>query len=149
MMPMKRLDILVVDDSLITVKKLSAMLEQLGHKVVKTAATGVQALDAYKACTPDLVTMDITMPDMDGIVATRLIRSRFPNAIIIMVTSHGQEKMVLDAIKAGAKGYLLKPFKADRLEELIKEIQVRYFPELKEIPEDNPLLDTTPLSTDN
>ncbi len=142
---MKSLNILVVDDSLITVKKLSSMLEQLGHKVVMTAATGVQALDAYKTCTPDLVTMDITMPDMDGIVATRLIRSRFPNAVILMVTSHGQEKMVLDAIKAGAKGYLLKPFKMDKLEQLIKETLDRYFPEGKDVLEIDQLNDSEPV----
>ena len=107
---MKKLNILVVDDSLITVKKLSAMLTAMGHQVVKIAVTGKEALEAYKECIPDLVTMDITMPDMDGIKSTRLIRSMFPGAIIVMVTSHGQEKMVLDALKAGAKGYLLKPF---------------------------------------
>lgn len=116
---MKYLQILVVDDSLITVKKLSSMLSLLGHKVIMTAASGKEALEAYKECKPDLVTMDITMPDMDGIEATKLIRERFPDANIIMVTSHGQEKMVLDALKAGAKGYLLKPFRLEKLKEVI------------------------------
>jgi two-component system chemotaxis response regulator CheY len=116
---MEPLKIMVVDDSLITIKKLSAMLSQLGHTVVRTAATGREALQTYAECEPDLVTMDITMPDMDGIEATRLIRDRFPNALIVMVTSHGQEKMVLDALQAGAKGYVLKPFRADKLEEVI------------------------------
>lgn len=117
---MTYLQVLVVDDSLITVKKLSSMLTALGHKVVRTAATGVEALAAYEAYKPDLVTMDITMPDMDGIEATQRIRARFPEALIIMVTSHGQEKMVLDALKAGAKGYVLKPFKEDKLREVIE-----------------------------
>ncbi|MBI1905017.1 MAG: response regulator [Rhodocyclales bacterium] len=116
---MESLKILVVDDSLITIKKLSAMLDQLGHTVVRTAGTGREALQAYAECAPDLVTMDITMPDMDGIEATRLIRDRFPQALIVMVTSHGQEKMVLDALQAGAKGYVLKPFRQDKLEEVI------------------------------
>lgn len=116
---MKYLQILVVDDSLITVKKLSSMLGLLGHKVIMTAASGKEALEAYGECKPDLVTMDITMPDMDGIEATKLIRERFPDANIIMVTSHGQEKMVLDALKAGAKGYLLKPFRLEKLKEVI------------------------------
>lgn len=117
---MKYLQVLVVDDSLITVKKISSMLTLLGHKVVMTAGTGREALTAYEACKPDLVTMDITMPDMDGIEATRLIRARDPDALIIMVTSHGQEKMVLDALKAGAKGYVLKPFQQDKLQEVIE-----------------------------
>lgn len=117
---MKYLQILVVDDSLITVKKLSSMLSLLGHKVIMTAGTGKEALAAYESCNPDMVTMDITMPDMDGIEATKLIRARFPNALIIMVTSHGQEKMVLEALKAGAKGYLLKPFQQDKLQEVIE-----------------------------
>ncbi len=117
---MTYLQILVVDDSLITVKKLSSMLTALGHKVVRTAATGVEALTAYEAYKPDLVTMDITMPDMDGIEATRRIREKFPDALIIMVTSHGQEKMVLDALKAGAKGYVLKPFREDKLKDVIE-----------------------------
>lgn len=130
---MKKLNILVVDDSLITVKKLSAMLTAMGHQVVKIAVTGKEALEAYKECIPDLVTMDITMPDMDGIKSTRLIRSMFPGAIIVMVTSHGQEKMVLDALKAGAKGYLLKPFKQDKLQELIDSIIQRFFSESDEV----------------
>ena len=130
---MKKLKILVVDDSLITVKKLAAMLTQMGHQVVRTAATGKEALEAYKECTPDLVTMDITMPDMDGIKSTRLIRSRFPEAVIVMVTSHGQEKMVLDALKAGAKGYLLKPFKQDKLQELVDSMIKRFYPQGEEI----------------
>lgn len=117
---MTYLQILVVDDSLITVKKLSGMLTALGHKVVRTAASGVEALAAYEAYKPDLVTMDITMPDMDGIEATRRIRAQHPDALIVMVTSHGQEKMVLDALKAGAKGYVLKPFRQDKLQEVIE-----------------------------
>lgn len=117
---MKYLQVLVVDDSLITVKKISSMLTLLGHKVVMTAGTGREALTAYAACKPDLVTMDVTMPDMDGIEATRLIRACDPDALIIMVTSHGQEKMVLDALKAGAKGYVLKPFQQDKLQEVIE-----------------------------
>lgn len=117
---MKSLQVLVVDDSLITVKKLAGMLSLLGHKVVMSAGTGKEALAAYESCRPDLVTMDITMPDMDGIEATRLIRARFPDALIIMITSHGQEKMVLDALKAGAKGYLIKPFRQEKMQEAIE-----------------------------
>ena len=116
---MHTFNILVVDDSLIIVKKLSTLLEKVGYRVVQTAATGRQAIAAYRACMPDVVTMDITMPDMDGIEATRAIISEFPDAKIIMITSHGQEMMVLDALKAGAKGYVLKPFQDFKVYEAI------------------------------
>lgn len=117
---MTYLQVLVVDDSPITVAKLSRMLQTLGHRVLRTASSGAEAVTAYETYKPDVVTMDITMPDMNGIEATRRIRARFPDAQIIMVTSHGQEKMVLEALKAGAKGYLLKPFNEDKLQKLLE-----------------------------
>lgn len=118
---MDSLSILIVDDSPIITRKLGMMLEQLGYKVVHTAVTGKEAIAAYKACRPDVVTMDITMPEMDGIEATRRIVREFPDAKIVMVTSHGQEKMVLDALKAGAKGYVLKPFQEHKVYEAIQK----------------------------
>jgi two-component system chemotaxis response regulator CheY len=120
-MTMNKLRILVVDDSPIIARKLSMMMEMLGYQVVKTADNGLAAIAAYRECRPDLVTMDITMPEMDGIEATRAIRREFPAANIIMVTSHGQEKMVLDALKAGAKGYVIKPFQQQRLVAVIEK----------------------------
>lgn len=118
---MDPLKILVVDDSPIIVRKLVVLLEELGHDVIRTAATGAEAIAAYEVCKPDMVTMDITMPDMDGIQATRHIMSQFPRAKIIMITSHGQEKMVLEALKAGARGYVLKPFQKDKIEDVIQK----------------------------
>jgi len=118
---MDSLKVLIVDDSPIISRKLTMMVELLGYKVVKTAATGTEAIAAYRACRPDVVTMDITMPDMDGIEATRRIMAEFPDAKIVMVTSHGQEKMVLDALKAGAKGYVLKPFDGNKVSEAIQK----------------------------
>lgn len=118
---MDSLNILVVDDSPIISRKLTMMLELLGYKVVKTAATGIEAISAYRQCRADVVTMDITMPEMDGIEATRRIIAEFPDAKIVMVTSHGQEKMVIDALKAGAKGYVLKPFDGQKLYEAIEK----------------------------
>ena len=118
---MDSLKVLIVDDSPIISRKLTMMVELLGYKVVKTAATGTEAITAYRACRPDVVTMDITMPDMDGIEATRRIMAEFPDAKIVMVTSHGQEKMVLDALKAGAKGYVLKPFDGNKVSEAIQK----------------------------
>ncbi len=118
---MESLKILVVDDSPIIVRKLILLLEELGHDVIHTAATGAEAIVAYKQCKPDMITMDITMPDMDGIQATRLIMQQHPHAKIIMITSHGQEKMVLEALKAGARGYVLKPFQKDKVQEVIQK----------------------------
>jgi two-component system chemotaxis response regulator CheY len=116
------LDILVVDDSPIIVKKLSVLLDGLGYRVIQTAANGKEAVAAYKMCKPDVVTMDVTMPEMDGIEATQAIMSEFPDAKIIMVTSHGQEAMVLNALKAGAKGYVLKPFHQQKVYETIQKV---------------------------
>lgn len=119
---MEPLRILVVDDSGIVVMKLKAILRDLGHDVVGVAKTGGEALDKYRELQPDLVTMDITMPDMDGIEATKRILAEAPEALIMVVTSHGQEQMVIDAIDAGAKGYVLKPFNKDKMKEHISMV---------------------------
>ncbi len=116
---MATLTVMIVDDSLLATKSLAAMLTEMGHRVVKTVSGGGPALDAYRQCTPDLVTMDVTMPDMDGIEATRRLVAQFPDARIIMVTSHGQEGMVMKAVKAGAMGYVLKPIKREKLRDMI------------------------------
>ena len=116
------LNILIVDDSNLTIKKLTNLLQELGHIVVGVARSGRDAIEAYEQFNPDLVTMDITMPQMDGIEATRRIIEKFKDALIIMITSHGQEQMVIDAVKAGARGYIIKPFKKDKVEEYINEM---------------------------
>lgn len=123
---MKSLTILVVDDSPITLKKLAKMLENIGHQVVGTARTGTDAISQYQTLQPDLVTMDITMPDMNGIDATKSILADYPHALVIMITSHGQEQMVIDAIEAGAKGYVLKPVNEEKLKEMIEKVLTQY-----------------------
>lgn len=115
------LRVMIVDDSPITVRKLSMMLELLGYSVAATAASGKAAVASYRSARPDVVTMDITMPGMDGIEATRQIMAEFPDAKIVMVTSHGQEKMVLEALKAGARGYVIKPFQEHKIYEAIEK----------------------------
>ena len=125
---MKPLRIMVVDDSGLTVKKMAKMLEGLGHEVAAVAATGQEAVDAYAAVSPDIVAMDITMPDLDGIEATRRIMAVSPDARIVIVTSHGQEQMVMDAIEAGAKGYILKPVKPEKLKETLETVAAKYLP---------------------
>ncbi|MFZ4504623.1 MAG: response regulator [Methylovulum sp.] len=116
------LNIMVVDDSLLAMRKMEALLLKLGHNVRATAATGSDAIHKYRLEMPDVVTMDITMPEMDGIEATRRIIVEFPDAKIIMVTSHGQEDMVRQAIKAGARGYILKPVDPEKLAQQIETI---------------------------
>ncbi len=120
------LKVMVVDDSPIIVKKLTVLLETLGYKVIQTAENGKDAVEIYKRLQlidfkPDVITMDITMPEMDGIEATRTIMNEFPDTKIVMVTSHGQEAMVLNALKAGAKGYVLKPFDQQKVYETIQK----------------------------
>ncbi len=119
---MTPLNVLVVDDSKLAVEMLRSALETLGHKVVKTANTGAAALVAYQTCNPDVVTMDITMPDMDGIAAADKIVKAYPDARIIMVTSHMQKAMVMDALKVGAKGYILKPVKTEKLRDTLAQV---------------------------
>ena len=115
------LKVLVVDDSPIINRKICMMMDQIGYRVVGTAENGEEAIAVYKQCRPDVVTMDIAMPVMNGIEATRQIVKMYPQATIVMVTSHGQEKMVLDALKAGAKGYVLKPFQPKKIYEVIEK----------------------------
>jgi two-component system chemotaxis response regulator CheY len=121
-MPLK---VIIADDSIITVKKLVVLIEGLGHQVVATAATGQQAIEAYRKHRPDIMTMDISMPDMDGMAATSKIVAEFPEARIMMVTSHGQERMVIDSLDAGAKGYVLKPVRIEKLSDMITKVMER------------------------
>ena len=120
------LNVLVVDDSLIIRKTLTTALEELGHTVVAQAKSGKEALELYAKHMPDLVTLDITMPIMSGIEALKEMKKRYPDVRVIMVTSHGEEKLVMDAIFSGAKGYILKPITKEKLTDSINKV----FPEL-------------------
>lgn len=120
------LKVLIVDDSLIIRKKINTILQKLGHEGVFDATNGQEAIDAYAKYKPDLVTMDITMPDMDGITAVKKIMLQDASAKIIMVTSHGQEDMVIQSIQAGAVGYMLKPITEEKLAQAIGEVFVEY-----------------------
>jgi len=118
--------VLVVDDSKIMRVNVRRMLEKLGHEVVGEAENGFKSIDEYDKCMPDFVTMDITMPESegvaDGIVAVERIIKNHPKAKILMVTSHGEQDKVLRAIKNGAKGYMLKPIKEDELRTKIDKL---------------------------
>ncbi|MEH7440945.1 response regulator [Bacillus sp. JJ1122] len=113
--------ILVVDDAAFMRMMIKDILTKNGFEVVAEAADGMQALEKYKELQPDLVTMDITMPEMDGITSLKEIKKVNPNAKVIMCSAMGQQAMVIDAIQAGAKDFIVKPFQADRVIEAISK----------------------------
>ncbi len=114
--------ILIVDDAAFMRMMLKDILTKNGFEVVAEAADGVQAVEKYVETKPDLVTMDITMPEMDGIMALKEIRRIDPDAKVIMVSAMGQQAMVIDAIQAGAKDFIVKPFQADRVLEAVTKV---------------------------
>jgi len=121
-----KLKIMVVDDSLIMISNLTHTLTEMGHEVVGTARSGSEAVFKFKKLNPDIITMDITMGNLNGIDAVEKIMKADPNMIIIMITSHGQEKLVIDAVSVGAKGYLLKPIKYENLNKVITDVYKKY-----------------------
>lgn len=113
---------MIVDDSTFLRMTIKNMVVKHGYEVVDEAENGAVAVSKYKHFKPDLVTMDITMPDMTGIEAVKAIRAIDPEANIIMCSAMGQKAMVLDAIKAGAKDFIVKPFQEDKVIQSIKKI---------------------------
>ncbi|MFC4409206.1 response regulator [Chungangia koreensis] len=113
--------ILIVDDAAFMRMMIKDILTKNGFEVVGEAADGAQAVEKYNELKPDLVTMDITMPEMDGIAALKSIKEKDPSAVIIMCSAMGQQAMVIDAIQAGAKDFIVKPFQADRVVEAIQK----------------------------
>ncbi|WP_291632448.1 response regulator [Clostridium sp.] len=114
--------VLIVDDAAFMRMMIKDILEKNGFEVVGEANNGIKAVELYKAEKPDVVTMDITMPDMDGIEAVKVIKAFDPAAKIIMCSAMGQQSMVMDAIRAGARDFIVKPFQADRVLEAIKKV---------------------------
>ncbi|WP_228307418.1 response regulator [Priestia sp. J2] len=113
--------ILIVDDAAFMRMMIKDILTKNGYEVVAEAADGHQAVELFKEHTPDLVTMDITMPEMDGIAALKEIKNIKSDAKVIMCSAMGQQAMVIDAIQAGAKDFIVKPFQADRVVEAISK----------------------------
>ncbi|MGM8211743.1 response regulator [Virgibacillus sp. W0430] len=113
--------ILIVDDAAFMRMMIKDILTKNGFEIAGEAENGVQAVEKYKELQPDLITMDITMPEKDGITALKEIKAIDSDATIIMCSAMGQQAMVIDAIQAGAKDFIVKPFQADRVLEAIQK----------------------------
>lgn len=107
--------IMIVDDAAFMRMMLKDILTKGGHEVVGEAENGLRAIEKYKEVSPDLVLMDITMPELDGIGAVKRIKTVDPNAKIIMCSAMGQQTMVLESIQAGARDFIVKPFQPDKI----------------------------------
>jgi len=114
--------ILVCDDAIFMRTMIGDILTGAGYEVVGEAETGVQAVEQYSRLKPDLVTMDIVMPDMGGIDAVREIRRLDPEAKILMCSAMGQQALVVEAIQAGAKDFVVKPFQPSRVLEAVQRV---------------------------
>jgi len=121
------LNILVIDDSLTIRKMLEKMLTDLGFNVIATAKSAQEGISLYKEYRPDFVTMDVNMPEMSGIEALKIIRDEYKNANIVMLTSKGDDALVVQAIKYGAKGYILKPPSPSKLKDSIVAVFPKEF----------------------
>jgi two-component system, chemotaxis family, chemotaxis protein CheY len=117
--------ILVVDDAAFMRMMIKNILSKNGYEIVGEAENGHVAIELYKKLKPDLVTMDITMPEMNGIEGVKAIREFDPNANIIMCSAMGQQAMVMEAIQAGAKDFIVKPFQQDRILQAIGRVLAR------------------------
>jgi two-component system chemotaxis response regulator CheY len=111
--------VLVVDDAAFMRKMVTDALTKGGHQVVGEAGNGVEAISQFQALKPDLMTLDITMPEKDGLAALADIMAADPSAKVVMCSALGQESKVLESIKAGAKDFVVKPFQPDRVIEAV------------------------------
>ena len=115
-------NILICDDAAFMRMMIKDILTKNGYNVAGEAENGAKAVEKYAEVKPDLVLMDITMPEMDGIQALKKIKSSDPAAMVIMCSAMGQQAMVLEAIQAGAKDFIVKPFQAERVLEAVKKV---------------------------
>ena len=115
-------NILVVDDAAFMRMMIKDILTKNGYNVAGEAENGAKALEKYNEVKPDLVLMDITMPEVDGIQALKNIKAADPNAKVIMCSAMGQQAMVIESIQAGAKDFIVKPFQPDRVLEAVKKV---------------------------
>ena len=115
-------NILICDDAAFMRMMIKDILSKNGYNVAGEAENGAKAVEKYNELKPDLVLMDIMMPEMDGIQALKAIKSGNPDAAVIMCSAMGQQAMVIESIQAGAKDFIVKPFQADRVLEAVKKV---------------------------
>lgn len=115
-------NVLICDDAAFMRMMIKDILVKNGYNIVGEAENGYKAIDKYIETKPDLVMMDITMPDMDGIQALKKIKAMDPNANVIMCSAMGQQAMVIESIQSGAKDFIVKPFQHDRVLEAVKKV---------------------------
>ena len=115
-------NILICDDAAFMRMMIKDILTKNGYNVAGEAGNGLKAVEKYNELKPDLVLMDITMPEMDGIQALKTIKSGDPSAMVIMCSAMGQQAMVIESIQAGAKDFIVKPFQAERVLEAVKKV---------------------------
>jgi two-component system chemotaxis response regulator CheY len=113
--------VLIADDAAFMRMMLKNVLTEAGYDVVGEAENGVVAVARYRELDPDLTTMDITMPEMDGLAALKEIRAGDPSARVVMCSAMGQQSMVIESIQAGAKDFIVKPFQPDRVLEAVQK----------------------------
>ena len=115
-------NILICDDAAFMRMMIQDILTKNGYNVVGEAENGAKGVEKYNELKPDLVLMDITMPEMDGIAALKGIKASDPGASVIMCSAMGQQAMVIESIQAGAKDFIVKPFQADRVLEAVRKV---------------------------
>lgn len=136
------LNVLIVDDSLAIRIKMKSFLEKLGHNIIAEAKNGEEAINLYESLSPDLITMDISMPGMNGIESLEKIMEISNNeANVIMITANGQDGIVKDSLLLGAKGYILKPVTEDKLQDSIGRIFPKYLTSVSDVLDDNDMDD--------
>ena len=115
-------NILICDDAAFMRMMIKDILTKNGYNIAGEAENGAKAVEKYNELKPDLVLMDITMPEMDGIQALKKIKETDPNASVIMCSAMGQQAMVIESIQSGAKDFIVKPFQADRVLEDVQKV---------------------------
>lgn len=122
--------IMIVDDSVVIREKLKILLTKAGHDVVAEAGNGLQAALLFTRLKPDIVTMDITMPGVDGLEGIRRIREVEPGAQVVVVSAMGQKDVIVEALKSGAAGFIVKPFDVNKVLSVMSAVEERKGPEV-------------------